>query len=142
MTTNASPYTSKRQSLGKQGERLAIKFLEEKGYSIQHINWRAGKLGEIDIIASPPPEKPFYLEFLVFVEVKTRRNQGFVSSLEAITPEKQRRMVIVAEAYLQQRNLTETQVRFDLIAITVYPTSDPSVMQHPPDIIHLENCIA
>ena len=51
-------------STGKQGEQLACQWLEAKGFSILHRNWRHGR-DEIDIVARDG-------EFLVVVEVKTR----------------------------------------------------------------------
>ena len=49
---------------GEQGEQLACQWLEAKGFSILHRNWRHGR-DEIDIVARDG-------DFLVVVEVKTR----------------------------------------------------------------------
>ena len=42
-----------RQALGRQGEDLAIQYLEAQGYQVIIRNFRAGR-GEIDLIAWAP----------------------------------------------------------------------------------------
>ncbi|MBR2525950.1 YraN family protein, partial [bacterium] len=61
---------------GKLGEDLACKFLEQNGYKIIDRNKTFSKFCEIDIIA-------LFKNTLVFVEVKTRKNNKFGSPLEA-----------------------------------------------------------
>lgn len=60
---------AEHNDLGRLGEEVALKHLREKGFTIRNTNWRFGK-DEIDIIA----EKD---EYLVIVEVKTRRSAFF-----------------------------------------------------------------
>lgn len=40
-----------KQTLGKIGEDLAVKFLKKKGYKILDRNFRSSRFGEIDIVA-------------------------------------------------------------------------------------------
>jgi putative endonuclease len=54
---------------GKKGEEIACEFLKSLGYTIVGTNIRHGK-GEIDLIVENE-------KFLVFVEVKTRKNNNF-----------------------------------------------------------------
>jgi putative endonuclease len=77
-------------------------------------NWRAGRYGEIDIIAYYPPT---YL--LAFIEVKTRYSSTFGSPLEAVTVEKQRKIRNAAEHYLVACPPTfeVRNIRFDVIAV-------------------------
>ena len=56
-----------QQHTGKTGEEIACDFLNEQGYSTVEPNYRSRK-GEIDIVAEQG-------EYLVFFEVKTRRNR-------------------------------------------------------------------
>src|ERR1700751_1403233 len=65
---------------GKKGEEQAIAFLRELGYEIIHINWRFKHL-EIDIIAREN-------NFLVIVEVKTRKNSDFGAPETFVTKSK------------------------------------------------------
>ena len=60
---------AEHNDLGKEGEDEAVRYLTEKGYCILHRNWRRGR-NELDIIATKDGQ-------LVFVEVKTRRNETY-----------------------------------------------------------------
>ena len=82
-----------RRSLGDLGERLAVHHLLTNGYRIRERNVRT-RYGEIDIVA----EKD---QLLAFVEVKTRRGSFMGTATESIPPTRQRRLVVLAEAYGQ-----------------------------------------
>ena len=60
--------TKARQQIGAAGEQIACNFLQEQGYRIIERNHRS-RLGELDIIAA-------YGEFLIFCEVKTRKDSN------------------------------------------------------------------
>ena len=45
--------------LGKEGEEEAVQCLLQKGYTILHRNWRAGKK-ELDIVAMDNQQKKNY----------------------------------------------------------------------------------
>jgi putative endonuclease len=95
---------------GHEGEQLAVRHLKRLGYRIVCRNYRC-PLGEIDIIAR-------HRGVLVFVEVKSRRSGTFGSPKWAITPAKQRKLSQVAWYYLQKRDLTETNARFDVVTVS------------------------
>ena len=98
---------------------------------MEAINWRAGRLGEIDIVAFHPQER-----LLVFVEVKTRRGTRHGTPVEAVTPRKQAQLVALTETYLSLRpeNLTAPEtIRFDVISVS-FPGGN-----RPAEIDHLEN---
>ena len=105
--------TRSRLNVAKIGESLALKHLKARGYRILAQNYRARR-GEIDLIARDG-------EFVVFVEVKTRRSLKFGVPQAAVTLQKQRQISKVALAYLQSRNLLDTLCRFDVIAIHLSP---------------------
>ena len=67
------------------------------------------RYGEIDLIASNQ-------SYLVFVEVKERKAGGLVSPLEAVTPQKKRRLIQTAVFYLGSHP-TALQPRFDVVEI-------------------------
>ena len=102
-----------RLKVAKIGESLAVKHLKARGYRILAQNYRARR-GEIDLIARDG-------EFIVFVEVKTRRSLKFGLPQAAVTLQKQRQISKVALAYLQSRNLLDAPCRFDVIAIHLSP---------------------
>ena len=82
----------KNKDVGDEGEELACRHLASEGFAIVARNVRY-RTGEIDIVARRGQE-------LHFVEVRTRSDPTFVSPLESITVEKQRRIRRTAEWYL------------------------------------------
>ena len=108
--------------LGERGERAAARHLKRHGMRILLRGYRTEQ-GEIDLIAREG-------EILVFVEVKARR-QGVPA--EAVTPEKQRRLTIVALQFMRRYNVLEVRSRFDVVAI-VWPDD-----RNPPRIEHFRN---
>lgn len=95
-------------SKGAAGEVLAARFLREKGYCLVSSNFRC-RQGEIDIIASKDG-------YIVFVEVKTRQYDAMYSPREAVTIQKQRRLIQTAGVYLS-RFPTKLQPRFDVVEV-------------------------
>ncbi|MDR3118099.1 MAG: YraN family protein [Mediterranea sp.] len=94
--------------LGEAGEKAATAYLEKLGYRILHRNWRKGHL-ELDIVATDGDE-------LVVAEVKTRTDTAYILPQEAVTPQKIRRTVMAANAYLKTFRI-DAPVRFDIISI-------------------------
>ena len=99
-----------RASAGRAGEDYAAQKLTEQGYAIVARNYHS-RYGEIDIIAENG-------EYLVFVEVKARKAGSLSSPLESVTPQKQRRLILTAQAYLAAFP-SEKQPRFDVAAVTL-----------------------
>lgn len=94
--------------LGHTGEDWAADYLADRGYTIRHRNWRAGR-NELDIVAEKGGT-------LVVAEVKTRRSASFGEPYEAVDERKIRSIVAATDAYLQAFGL-DVAVRFDIIAI-------------------------
>jgi putative endonuclease len=103
--------TRERLNLGKQGENLALHIIRRLGYKLIEKNYRC-PLGEIDLIAKDE-------DCLVFIEIKTRRNQPVGSAKEAVDERKIRQISKVALAYMQANNCCDTKSRFDVIAISI-----------------------
>jgi len=101
---------AKHNELGKKGELIARKFLEEKEFQIIEINWRHEK-DEIDVIAKDGDE-------LVMVEVKTRSTRYFGDPSESVSAAKESYLIRAAEAYVQIHNL-DIDTRFDIISIVI-----------------------
>jgi len=99
---------AKHIALGKKGEELARKYLEEKGYKILDTNWRHDK-DEIDIVAMDGDE-------LVIVEVKTRSTDFFGEPEESVGYFKENFLIRATEAYLEEKNL-DIDSRFDIVSI-------------------------
>lgn len=99
---------AQHNQLGKEGERIALFFLKEAGYTIVATNWRHQK-AEIDLIIRRNDN-------LIFVEVKTRSSIKYGHPAEFITLKKQTLMQDAAEAYLLEQQLA-LDIRFDVISI-------------------------
>ena len=93
---------------GFWGEEVAVEYLECKGYTICHRDWRMGHR-DIDIVAYDGEE-------IVFVEVKTRRNNYFCNPEEAVDERKIQNLLIAAEAYVSAYEI-DNPTRFDVITI-------------------------
>ena len=109
---------------GKFGESLASGYLIDKGYLMVAKGWRS-RFGEIDLIVKNK-------EYLVFVEVKLRKNANFAYAREFVSKAKQNKIRATASLWLSS-NRTRLQPRFDVIEI--YSPDESS----KPKIIHIEN---
>jgi uncharacterized protein (TIGR00252 family) len=105
-------------SLGTWGEELAAVYLRDKGYIIIERDWHSSHR-DIDIIAQNS-------EWLVFVEVKTRRSDDLVSPMQAVNWKKQRNIVRSINHYLHYRKVSQPW-RFDVISIVGSPGKEPKI---------------
>lgn len=100
-----------KRETGRQYEQKAAAFLKEKGYNIIKKNYYC-RYGEIDIIAEENG-------YIVFIEVKYRKNNAPERPLEAVDSAKRKRIWHTALDYLIKNYGTEEiQCRFDVVAIT------------------------
>ena len=104
-----------QRPLGAQGEALAARYLQRKGYRIIERGVRTGR-GEIDLVAR-------HGQTLVFVEVKTRRSLCAGNPVLAVDETKQRRLARLALDYCQQHRLLDCPARFDVGGIVWPPDS-------------------
>lgn len=102
----------KRHEIGKLGEDLAVKYLQQQNYKVIERNFEC-KQGEIDIIALDKNE-------LVFIEVKTRTNIKFGKPAEAVDDTKQKHLIKAVKYYLYSRHLENEFVRIDVMEIYLY----------------------
>ena len=93
---------------GSFGESIAKNYLINKGYLIIEQNFKT-KFGEIDIIAKCE-------DYIVFVEVKTRKNANYGYPCEFVDRRKQRRIIKTYEIYMVSHKLN-LQCRYDVIEI-------------------------
>ncbi|WP_018609368.1 YraN family protein [Uliginosibacterium gangwonense] len=96
---------------GQLAERLAEKFLRQKGLTILARNVRC-KGGEIDLIALEGTT-------LVFVEVRLRQNADFGGAAASITRPKQKRIILAARHWLhgEGRRYARHPCRFDALLL-------------------------
>lgn len=97
------------RAIGTRGEMIAASFLEKNGYVILDKNYRC-RIGEIDLIAKDG-------DYLVFVEVKCRKNMKTGYPSEAVGYYKQQRIIKTAIHYTKLKGLYGCDVRFDIVEI-------------------------
>jgi ribonuclease HII len=105
--------------VGRRGEQLASAHLEELGWVVCEMNYRCAA-GEMDIVALDG-------ECLAFVEVRTRRGRSHGLPVESITPRKKRKLIEVAETYLQEHNSLPLDWRVDVVSVLM--SGDGRVLQ-------------
>jgi len=103
----------KRKELGALGERIAAEHLTGLGYVIRERNFRLRE-GEIDIVA----EKD---DYLVFIEVRTRRSHSFGTPEESVIARKKERLITLAQAYIQSHDGLPPSWRIDVVALELGP---------------------
>ena len=111
---------------GKWGEEVACEYLKAKGCTIITTGFRS-RFGEIDIIAKSK-------EYLIFAEVKTRKNSNFAHAKEFVSRDKQRKIISTANFWLMRRP-TKLQPRFDVIEVY----AEFGEKTEMPEINHIEN---
>jgi putative endonuclease len=98
-----------RTKLGARGEKLAAEHLRRLGFSIRETNFRCRE-GEIDIVAQRE-------DYLVFVEVRTRRGSSFGTPEESLTPAKGEKIITAAQTYIQTHEGLPPDWRIDVVAV-------------------------
>ena len=102
-----------KQTLGKLGEDIAVRHLEELGHTIVARNWRSGHL-EIDIITLDR-------DGIHFVEVKARQKNIQAAPQDNVGYRKQSRIIKAAQSFLKCRQgvpYGSHECSFDVIAVT------------------------
>ncbi len=101
-----------RQELGRRGEEIVCRFLEDRGHTILERNWRSGHL-EIDIIS-------WDAEGIHFVEVKSRESNIQAPPQENVDRQKQKKIVRAAQSFLRTGEIPygNHECMFDVAAVT------------------------
>ena len=102
--------TQNKRQTGSHYESQVAAYLKKNGFQKLEQNYRC-RSGEIDLIARDG-------RYLVFVEVKYRKNGAAGSALEAIDPKKAAQVRRIAGIYLYQKKYPEnTPCRFDAAGV-------------------------
>ncbi len=124
MKPESQPDTRRQQqgrearSGGYVAEARVARWLEQQGVTIVARNYRT-RLGEIDLILHDGGR-------IAIVEIRQRRTTRFGGAAASITPEKQQRLVRLAQLWLQQHpQWREAPLRFDAILIDGSPEQGP-----------------
>ena len=124
-----NPVAKPKIDLGQLGERLAAEFLVNDGYRLIVSNFKVpvGRnskgvqvTGEIDLIALDG-------ETLCFVEVKTRRSEGFTPVITNVDARKQRQIIRTAKVYRKIFNIREVAFRYDVVTVLMPKHAEPTI---------------
>jgi len=110
-----------RKETGILGEKIASGFLKKRGYHIEETNYRCPE-GEIDIVAR-------HRDYLVFVEVRTKRSLAFGTPEESITAAKREKLRKLAAYYRQTHDRLPQLWRIDVVAVELDTRGRPSRLE-------------
>lgn len=120
--------TTEKQNIGQLGEDIAVKYLENHGYSILERNYRK-PWGEIDIVAQQSHE-------LVFFEVKTQNQKFEWRPEENITQHKKHQLSKIISTYIKEHRISESQDwRIDVLAIKLDFKTKNAQIEHIQNIV-------
>jgi putative endonuclease len=100
-----------RQGLGKLGERIAERWLVERGWRVLAKRYRSGHR-DLDLIVERGGA-------VAFVEVKARRGAEFGHPIEAVNWRKQRELVRSARVWISRFGSPEHTYRFDVVGVLI-----------------------
>jgi len=117
---------------GQIAEDKACLFLQQQGLLIIDRNFYS-RFGEIDIILLQHTNSFFKSSYLVFCEVRSRKNFGYGSALESIHIQKQKKLKKTADFFLlKNQQYASLNARFDVVIV-------PTLSQDNERINWLEN---
>jgi putative endonuclease len=99
----------RRRDTGILGDKIAGDYLQKRGYRILETNYRCPH-GEIDIVAR-------HEDYLVFIEVRTKKSRCFGSPEESITHAKRQKLIATAWHYRQAAADPPPLWRIDTVAV-------------------------
>jgi putative endonuclease len=103
-----------RHVLGHAAERKATHWLEARGLSLLHRNWR-GRSGELDLVMRDGP-------VLVVVEVRARPGRSHEDAMFSIGPAKVRRLGSAVREYVACHRIDEeVPIRIDVVTVAGDP---------------------
>ena len=107
---------AKHLETGRQGEEMAIAWLQGQGFTILHRNWKHSYF-ELDVVAAKDVT-------LHFIEVKTRTTDTYGHPEEGVTAKKLERLMNAGEAFLQQ-NPEWNRIQYDILSIRLFTHKAP-----------------
>ena len=116
--------------VGKIGENLARKYLEDNGYKILEQNYKT-KYAEIDLIAEKSAGF-FGKSTLVFVEVRSKTGEQFGTPEETLNYNKLNRLVRAAFCYMAR--YPGKAYRLDAVCVVFDPSGKITRLTHHENI--------
>ena len=111
-----------KQTSGLIAEKLAGKYLKQKGFRILEERYRT-RYGELDLICRKGKE-------VVFVEVRSIKSDSGFSPEESISLKKINHLIKSARDWIIKKRIKNLEIRFDLITVNL--STNPPVINHFP----------
>ena len=109
--------------LGRWGEKKCERFLKRKGFKVVARNFSC-RFGEIDLIMIDNDRA------LVFIEVKTRRDEEFITAQSAVTAAKRKRMRVVGDHFTKKYKIKNRPIRFDVVVVILGTEKQPEIRHY------------
>jgi putative endonuclease len=100
-----------RQAFGELGERIAERWLRQRGWRVVQRRFRNGHR-DIDLVVEQDG-------VVAFVEVKARRGDRFGDPVEAVNWRKQKELGRSARVWIDRHGRAPEAYRFDVIGVLV-----------------------
>ena len=117
---------------GSWGEEVAAWYARKRlKFKILGQNVRVRRRDEIDLICRDR-------KILVFLEVKTRKNEAFGAPIDAVDASKRAHLSRAAVRYISQLKDPRILVRFDVIEVVGEPSRERIEVRYLPDVFQIE----
>ena len=100
-----------QQAFGELGERIAERWLRERGWRVMQRRFRSGHR-DIDLVVERSG-------VVAFVEVKARRGDQFGDPVEAVNWRKKKELGRSARVWIARHGRRDEAYRFDVIGVLV-----------------------
>lgn len=111
-----------RHELGREGERLAERYLRRQGLRLIARNVRT-PTGELDLVMRER-------ETVVFVEVKSLTDDRAAPPEAQLRGPQRKRLLAGAQWLLNRKRWTDRPCRFDVVAVILPPHGEPRITHH------------
>ncbi len=110
--------------LGHWGQKKAEVFLKRQRLRTLTRNF-AFSGGELDLVMGDRDGT------IVFVEVKTRRDEKFMPAVAAVDAKKRRHIKRTAKCFLRQFKISDRPLRFDIVTVILGNEGKPQIQHYP-----------
>jgi putative endonuclease len=110
--------------LGRWGQNRAETFLKRHRLRTLARNF-AFSGGELDLVMGDDNGT------IVFVEVKTRRDETFILAVAAVNAKKRRHITRTAKCFLKQFKISDRPLRFDIVTVILGDRGKPQIQHYP-----------
>ena len=121
---------SGRAAVGRRGEDIATRYLDDRGWRVLDRNWRpgAGLRGELDLVALEPVSGR--APALVVVEVKTRTTLSAGPPAASVSAGKLARLRVLAAAWAARHPVPHGGLRLDVVSVLLHPDRPADLRHH------------